>query len=139
MSNDQATASTTTVTAISLKLPEFSPSDPQFWFAQEEALFHAQGITPEKTSMDTYSWSYLLSMPQRYGIVSCLLPYIHTQRSKMVYNDVCVCPSDPNCSSYFISRILAIENPPNFYVRCLRFGVELSPRQTRTSFSNNCS
>ena len=55
MSKDQATASTTTVTAISLKLPEFSPSDPQLWFAQEEALFHAQGITPEKTSMGTYS------------------------------------------------------------------------------------
>ena len=49
MTEQQPTTSTHSVTAISLKLPEFWPSDPQLWFAQAEALFDAQGITTEKT------------------------------------------------------------------------------------------
>ena len=45
-SAQQATANTY---AISLKLPDFWPSDPELWFAQVEALFEAQNITQEKT------------------------------------------------------------------------------------------
>ena len=44
--NEQATATTY---AISPKLPDFWPSDPELWFAQVEALFEAQNITQEKT------------------------------------------------------------------------------------------
>ena len=63
-----------------------------------------KGSPPKKPSLDTVSGSYLLSMPQRYGILSCLLPNIHIQRSKRVCSDVCVRPSDNNCSNYFTSR-----------------------------------
>ena len=38
-----------TTNAVSLKLPDFWPSDPELWFAQAEALFTAQNITQEKT------------------------------------------------------------------------------------------
>ena len=38
-----------TANAVSLKLPDFWPSDPEVWFAQAEALFEAQNITQEKT------------------------------------------------------------------------------------------
>ena len=42
-------ASTPAITAVSLKLPEFWPSDPELWFAQAEALFSAQNISSETT------------------------------------------------------------------------------------------
>ena len=44
--NQQAT---TTIYAISLKLPDFWPCDPELWFVQVETLFEAQNITQEKT------------------------------------------------------------------------------------------
>ena len=46
MTEEQATATTH---AISLKLPDFWPSDPELWFAQVEASFEAQRITQEQT------------------------------------------------------------------------------------------
>lgn len=46
---DIPTQPTATANAISLKLPDFWPSDPELWFAQAEALFAAQNITHEKT------------------------------------------------------------------------------------------
>lgn len=46
---DIPTQPTTSACAVSLKLPEFWPSDPELWFAQAEALFAAQNITQEKT------------------------------------------------------------------------------------------
>ena len=42
-------ASTPAITAVSLKLPEFWPSDPELCFAQAEALFSAQNISSETT------------------------------------------------------------------------------------------
>ena len=38
-----------TTNAVSLKLPDFWPSDPELWFAQAEALFEAQKITRQQT------------------------------------------------------------------------------------------
>jgi len=35
--------------AVSLKILDFWPSDPELWFAQAEALFAAQNISQEKT------------------------------------------------------------------------------------------
>ena len=35
--------------AVSLKLLDFWPSDPELWFAQAEALFAAQNVSQEKT------------------------------------------------------------------------------------------
>ena len=46
---DEAQQPTAIANAISLKLPDFWPSDPELWFAQAEALFDAQNITQEKT------------------------------------------------------------------------------------------
>ncbi|XP_028404003.1 uncharacterized protein LOC114526611 [Dendronephthya gigantea] len=46
---EQAPQATATTYAISLKLPDFWPSDPELWFAQVEALFEALKITQEKT------------------------------------------------------------------------------------------
>ena len=40
---------TATAQAVSLKLPDFWPSDRELWFAQAEALFTAQNITQDKT------------------------------------------------------------------------------------------
>ena len=49
MAEEPAPQATVTAYAISLKLPDFWPSDPELWFAQVEALFEAQNITQEKT------------------------------------------------------------------------------------------
>jgi len=46
---DEPNPPTATAYAVSLKLPDFWPSDPELWFAQAEALFTAQNITQEKT------------------------------------------------------------------------------------------
>lgn len=46
---DEAGQATAIAHAVSLKLPDFWPSDPELWFAQAEALFTAQNITQEKT------------------------------------------------------------------------------------------
>lgn len=46
---DSPTQPTAIANAVSLKLLDFWPSDPELWFAQAEALFATQNITHEKT------------------------------------------------------------------------------------------
>nr|XP_033337658.1 uncharacterized protein LOC117226956 [Megalopta genalis] len=38
-----------TVSRVTVKIPEFSPTDPELWFAMVEASFETSGVTTEKT------------------------------------------------------------------------------------------
>ncbi|KAK2574199.1 hypothetical protein P5673_000335 [Acropora cervicornis] len=56
---------------VSLKLPDFWPSDPELRFAQAEALFTAQNVTQEKTKFG----HVVRVLPARYASESPEQPY----------------------------------------------------------------
>ena len=82
---DEAAQLTATTHAVSLKLPDFWPSDPELWFAQAEALFTAQNITQEKTKFG----HVVRVLPAQYALEVRAMPYaaVKTEITKWV------CPS----------------------------------------------
>ena len=51
------------VSAVSVKLPPFWPTDPQLWFAQVEAQFRTRSITREETKF----WHVVGTLEQKYA------------------------------------------------------------------------
>ena len=89
---DEASTPTATAYAVSLKLPDFWPSDPKLWFAQAEALFTAQNVTQEKTKFG----HVVCVLPARYASeVSDIILRPPEQPYKVLKAELtkCVCPS----------------------------------------------
>ena len=89
---DEANPPTATGYAVSLKLPDFWPSDPELWFALAEALFTAQNVTQEKTK-----FSHVVRvLPARYASeVRDIILRPPEQPYKVLNAELtkCVCPS----------------------------------------------
>ena len=56
VSNQLATAITSPVASVTLKIPPFWPNDPFIWFAQVEAQFHTRQMASQTTKL-----SYIVS------------------------------------------------------------------------------
>ena len=83
-----ASPSGTAVSAVSIKLPPFWPSNPEIWFVQVEAQFSTQGITSQKMKFEY--------------VVSSLSPEIATEVRNLLLR-----PPADNPYDQFIKRIAA--------------------------------
>lgn len=115
---DEADQPTVIAYAVSLKLPNFWPSDPELWFAQIEAMFAAQNVTQQKTKFGHVV--RVLSGHYASEVRDVILrpPKDPNTALKTELQKHVVLQNDKDYSSFNTSKTLPIGNHHNFYGIC---------------------
>ena len=111
---DIPTQPTAIANAVSLKLPDFWPSDPELWFAQAEALFTAQNITHEKTKFG----HVVRVLPAQYASEVRDIILRPPEAPYTALKTVSALPNDNDYSNSYTWKTLEIESHHNFYGIC---------------------